>query len=104
MVWRDAVSDYNPVIVVMLLQGGWFIATKESNHDFLLNRAAQRGPPTPMATSDPLTLTAIAPPWAAQVVSLSPSYAFQRVPTLQKLLTVVHPPCVGGVAQQRVFA
>lgn len=75
--WRDVVSDYNPATVVMLLQGGWSVCTEEPNHDPLLIRAAQRGPPIPMATCDLLTLPAVAPLWAAQVVSLSPSYAFQ---------------------------
>jgi len=99
-VCRDAVSDYNPTTIVMLLQGGWSIATEESNHSPLLIGAAQRGLSTPVATYDP----AVAPPWAAQVVSRSPCAAFQEVSTPPKLLTVVHSPCAGGVAQHRVFA
>ena len=87
-----------------MLEVGWSVCTEGPNPDPLLIGAAQRGPPTPIATCDTLTLPAVAPGWAAQVISLSPSYAFQQVPTFQKLLTVMHPPCAGGVAQHRVFA
>lgn len=82
--WRDAVTNYNPTTVVMLLRGGCSISTKEPNYDPRLIRTAQRGPPIPKATCDTLTVPAVVHLWAAQVVSLSASYAFQQVITLHK--------------------